>query len=321
MPKVVAHDVLKSSKSALKYSIYVLHGENDELKAELFTEIRNALGVTLDDPFRLARLSGEDLDSDQGRLADELGAISMFGGSRLIHVTASARVGMRAAEQGLAIIQGDVCLVVVSPDISDADGFAELAADRRVAAIACGEEGAGNLHAFVTAEFAKAQLACDQPAIEALILLVGGERAAIRGEIEKLAALLGPGGRVDMDHIREVVADASTMVADSVAAAAMAGESGELARLLDRLEIAGSDPVQALGAAHRLVLNMHRAKVRQWGGRNDARGPAWSAAETRGLVRSLGAAVLQCRSDGPNAALLAERTLVVLGNAARLKRR
>ncbi len=70
------------------------------------------------------------------------------------------------------------------------------------------------------------------------------------------------------------------------------------------------------------ALSLLRGKSRQWGGsRNEKHAPAWTAIDLRFLVKSLGSAVRQTRTDGGNAALIAERALVVLGQAARARRR
>jgi DNA polymerase III subunit delta len=321
MPAISYRQFISRNGPAKNVSVYLCHGSNEELKTELFTMLRKKYAIELDDPFRLVRLDNDDFDADPGRLADELGAISMFGGSRLVHAKTSARVAERILRQALETPGGDWTLVIDAPDLGDAPWLPQAAAEAGVLAIMCGDEHAGDFHAFVASEFAKAGLACDEAALEMLILLVGDQRAAIRGEIEKLAALLGPSARVEERHIREAVADASSMLADEVASAAIAGDSDCLARALDRLKITGSDPVQALGAAHWLALNLHRAKIRQWGGRSDPHAPSWSAADSRSLIRSLGAAVHQTRMDGPNAALLAERALVALGRTARLRKR
>ena len=301
--------------------ICMLNGDNDELKADLFRETCDVLDVSVTDPFRFVRLNGETLESDPGRLVDELSAISMFGGSRLIQIKTSAQQSERAVRQALATPRGDWFLLVDSQDLGDAEWIPGLDAEKGVAVVACGAEGSGDFHNFVAGELTRAGLMFDRAAIESLIALTGEDRASVRGEVIKFVALLGPGGRLDAGTVREVVADASSMLAEEVAAAAFSGDCGALSRLLDRITVTGSDPGQALGAAHRHALILSKASSKQWNTRRDAHAPAWTAADLRSLVRSLGASIRQCRSYGPDAALIAERTLVALGQSARLKKR
>ena len=104
-------------------------------------------------------------------------------------------------------------------------------------------------------------------------------------------------------------------------AAALSGNLTHLVAALDRLQSTGSDASVALGAASRLALNLYRAKANQWRGRPDGIAQHLSSGDLRSIALSLQTAVLQTRSDGPNSALLAERALISLGNAARARRR
>lgn len=300
--------------------IVLLHGNNDDLKADLFKSLCRRSGISPDDPFRFVRLEHDSLDLDSGRLADELGSISMFGGSRLVHARASARQGEQAISQA-ADVPGDWLLVVETPDLSEAEWLSRVARKLEVVAIACGEEDASDFRAFVEREMALAGMAADRDVIDRLISLVGEDRASVRGELLKLGALAGVGRNISLEDVNSAVADASSVLSDETAASALSGEVQELGNALDRLGVTG-DPVQALMAAHRLAMTMHRTKSRQWSGqRQDKHAPAWNSAELRGIVRSLGASVRQTRSDSSNAGLIAERALVALGQFARLRKR
>ena len=318
---VTSKEIVDSVKRGLCH-VFLLHGDNEALRADLFAEIVRACDCDLDDPFRFVRLDGDVIDSDPGRLADELGAISMFGGSRLIQLRATARQSERAVALALAAPRGDWRLVVETGDIDDAEWLAPAREQQGLLAIPCGDEHAGDFHAFVAAQFEAAGLRVEDGGIQTLISLAGDDRSAIRGEIAKLSALAGADACIRIVDIREIVADASSMLADEVAMSAFAGECDEVARILDRLAGAGSDPVQALGAAHRHALNLNRAKVKNWTPRRDGRRqPAWSAADLRQLCLSLGTAVRQTRSGGANSAVVAERALVVLARTAQMKLR
>ena len=322
MPKVAARDFERTFAGAARESrICLFHGDNDDLKSDLFKAVCNLVDVKPDDPFRFARLEGETLDLDGGRLADELGAISMFGGSRLIQVRASAREAERVLEQALAAPTGDWVLALECPDLSETEGFASITREPGAICVSCGSEDAGDFRSFVVSEMAKMAVSAEDAAIERLISLVGDDRGAVRSEIAKLSALIGSSRAVMDQDVKEIVADASSMLADEVATAAFNGDCDGLARALDRMALTGVDPVQALGAAHRLSLNLHRARAKNWGSRGDKHAPVWSAGDLRSLMRALGAAVGQTRRDSAAAALAAERALAVLGNTARARRR
>ncbi len=322
MVSVSARDFEKALGSGAKLPrILVLHGDNDDLKADLFKRTCGAVDVSPEDPFRFVRLEQHNLDLETGRLADELGAISMFGGSRLVHVRATARQCEQVINQALDV-PGDWLLLAEAPDLDEADWLSKVARRADVALVACVPESAGDFHAFVEREIATAGLVADQDAVERLISLVGEDRAAVRAELVKLGALAGYRRTIEVGDVNAAVADASSMLADEIAAAAISGECETLSNSLERLAITGADAVQALMAAHRLALTMHRSKAKQWANaRQEKHAPAWTAAQLRYLVRLLGQSVRQTRNDSANANLIAERSLAALGYAAMNRRR
>lgn len=299
--------------------VVVLHGDNDEIKSDLFRAIRKSLGIDLDDPFRLVRLDGNVLDSDPARLADELGAISMFGGSRLIRANVTARQAERVIQQAFDGPAGGWTLIV------DTDEFDVSRLDANVAnqtlTVACGAEAAGDFHSFVRSEFVRAGIELQDGVLELFVTLLGEDRASARTEIEKLALLTGASKQVTVDDAKSVVADGSSILSDEIATAALSGDLTHLVTALNRLQSTGSDATAALGAASRLALNLYRGKVNQWRGRPDGGAQRLSSGDLRTIALSLQTAVLQTRSDGPNSALLAERALISLGNATRSRRR
>jgi DNA polymerase III subunit delta len=78
-------------------------------------EFADRLGHTvlpsLDDPFRLADLTGAQLRDDPARLADEAAALSLTGGRRLIRVRDTGDGNAEIFQNMLETIQGDFLVV------------------------------------------------------------------------------------------------------------------------------------------------------------------------------------------------------------------
>lgn len=320
MATISAREFEKSLDERLRgIRVVVLHGDNDEIKSDLFRAIRKSLGIDLDDPFRLVRLDGNVLDSDPGRLADELGAISMFGGSRLIRANVTARQAERVIQQAFDGPAGDWTLIVDTDEFDLSRLTAHVTG--QTLAVACGAEAAGDFHSFVRSEFVRAGIELQDGVLELFVTLLGEDRASARTEIEKLSLLTGASKQVTIDDAKSVVADGSSILSDEIATAALSGNLTHLVAALDRLQSTGSDATAALGAASRLALNLYRGKVNQWRGRPDGIAQHLGSGDLRAIALSLQTAVLQTRTDGPNSALLAERALISLGNATRARRR
>lgn len=315
-----AREFEKSLPGALTSKrIIILFGDNVQSRNDLFRLIRKALSVEIDDPFRLVQLDSDTIEADPARLGDELGAISMFGGSRLIRVSAAARQAEHVVELALNAPVGEWLLIVDVDAFNASDGASRLSSD--VLLVACPPESAGDFHAFVRGEFERLDVGAEEGVMEFLIPLLGEDRAAARGELEKLALLAEGSKAVSVSDLKNVVADGSSLVAEEIAVAALSGDQTALSIALDRLGTTGADATAALGAASRLVLNILRGRASQWKGRTDQVLQGMPTPQVRAIALSLQSAVLQTRSDGPNAALLAERALVSLGNAVRTRRR
>lgn len=320
MATISAREFEKSLDERLRgIRVVVLHGDNDEIKSDLFRAIRKSFGIDLDDPFRLVRLDGNVLDSDPARLADELGAISMFGGSRLIRANVTARQAERVIQQAFDGPAGDWTLIVDTDEFDLSRLTAHVTG--QTLAVACGAEAAGDFHSFVRSEFVRAGIELQDGVLELFVTLLGEDRASARTEIEKLSLLTSASKQVTIDDAKSAVADGSSILSDEIAAAALSGNLTHLVAALDRLQSTGSDATVALGAASRLALNLYRGKVNQWRGRPDGIAQHLGSGDLRAIALSLQTAVLQTRSDGPNSALLAERALISLGNATRARRR
>ena len=317
------HDARDFEKSAgeiiSKARVVVLHGDNLQVRLDILRAIRRALQIDAEDPFRLVHLTSEIVDGDPARVADELGAISMFGGSRLIRVGALGRQLLEILDVATAAPLGEWHLVIELDEL-DAARLGSLKAYPQVLGVACGVENAGDFREFVCREFERAGVIVTDDVLEFLIPLLGDDRAAARGEVEKLALLAGNAHAITIDQALRVVADSSSVISDEIAAAALSGNLRALSIALDRLRSTGADAPAALGAASRLLLNVYRGKISQWKSR-DGLAQSLSAAEVRALALTVQAAVLQTRSNSANAQILAERALVALSVTTQAKRR
>jgi DNA polymerase-3 subunit delta len=68
------------------YRIVLVYGPDRGLVSERAAQVADKTGVDLTDDFSVLTLEASDLNGDPGRLADEFGAISLFGGDRLVWI-------------------------------------------------------------------------------------------------------------------------------------------------------------------------------------------------------------------------------------------
>lgn len=321
MRSITAREFERSIPKELQSArVIVLHGDNSQIKLDIFRAIRGGLSIATDDPFRLAQLDSSALDADPGSLSDELSAISMFGGSRLIRAIAPARHFGRLIEQALRAPEGD-WILVIDTDHIDAPGPQAAQSGRDVIMVACGVESDGDFHSFIVSEFQRAGIELESGAIELLATLLGDQRSAARAELEKLSLLADSSRIVSIDDVKNVVADGSSLLADEVASSAFSGSVSTLVAGLDRLRSTSGDATTALGSASRLALSLYRSRINQWRPRPDDAAHHLNARDLRAIALSLRTAVLRARTDGANSTLLSERALVSLAKAIEVQKR
>jgi len=95
----------------------------------------------------------------------------------------------------------------------------------------------------------------------ALIPLLGGDRAASRSEIQKLALYARGRGQVDVEDVAAVVSDASALAIEDIVDAAFAGRPGELEIQLGKARTAGTSAGSILFNAQRQLAQLHKWRM------------------------------------------------------------
>ncbi|OYX74600.1 MAG: DNA polymerase III subunit delta [Rhizobiales bacterium 32-66-11] len=227
--------------------------------------VRRAVPDT-SDPFAVVRLDGDDLSSDPRRLMDETRTIGLFGGQRVVWVRAGSRNLVPALEPVLAE-PCDALVVVEAGDLKKGAPLRSLCEGAPNAlAIPCYADGERDLMRLVDTMLGEAGLAIDRDARDLLVSLIGGDRLASRGEIEKLALYAKGQGRVTLEDVRLIVGDASALAMDDVVDAALAGQPVETATALAKAWGAATRPDAILGALLRALMSLHQMALAVEGG-------------------------------------------------------
>jgi DNA polymerase-3 subunit delta len=324
----------------------VIYGRDRAIVHERADLLAGKVAVRPNDPFDVALITEGDIDSSPSRLWDELAAMSLMGGRRLVRLKLDdkASVDKAAAEALKAHIEGQL-----NPDaffLIEAGALARDSAVRKAAegskgaaVIPCYEDEAGDVSRMIREGLAKDKVGLTNEALELLRARLPHERGVARQEIERLALFLGPGsGTVatpdDLEGFLGVEPEASLNDAAADAfggrlAAAQAGlrraaaegEAGpaavramsfHLGRLRRTLTLikSGAGPQEAAKASG-VFWKLEREFLRQ------ARG--WTLPQLDELQPELLAADKACKTTGSPDHLIAERlALTIAGRARRL---
>jgi DNA polymerase III subunit delta len=317
--------------------IVLVFGPDSGLVSERVNALIAAAVDDPNDPFALARLDGEELSAAPGRLVEEAQTIPLFGGRRAVWVKAGSRNIAPAVEALLALRDCECRVVIEAGDLRrNAPLRALIERAKNAAALPCYADDKPARERLIDDEMRAAGLVLTPDARELLIPLLGGDRAASRSELNKLALYAHGRGRVGVDDVAAVVSDASPLGLDDLVDAAFAGRPAELETQLGKARVAGSTAASILFAAQRQVALLHKWRTAIEEGaafsletvlppgqfrRKEAVGAAlnlWKAARLAVAMADLAAAALAARRTSALAETIAERALLSI--AANVRR-
>jgi DNA polymerase-3 subunit delta len=304
-------------------------------------KVIEANGVRPDDPFNPVIIADQALIANPGLLADEVAAIPMFGGRRIVWIRDSGQGLVKALEP---LLDRPVSGLVVA----ESDSLAKSSKLRQLferssstLAVALYDDIAKDYDSLIASILSKPGLELTDDARHHLKDLLGTDRRLARSELEKLA-LYAQGKRlIDLADIDAVCGDTASATLDEALDRALEGETAAAARALARLAAAGEAGGRILSAAAQALATLDRFRAEMdKGGSVDqvlrsARPPVffqrqaslrrqlrlWDAAALRSAAETVHAAVTGIRQRPALETPLAERTVLALARRAQTQGR
>jgi DNA polymerase-3 subunit delta len=225
-------------------ALFLLHGSDSDLANERARRLVAKFVDEVADPFQVVRLGGDVLAKDPGRRADEVLAVSMFGGRRVVWVEAGGRdiAGLLAP---LADARAQDTAIIV-----EADGAKKGSALRNLfetradaASIDCYAGGAVNIAALIEAEARAAGVEIAKEAREELVAALGLEPSLARGELAKLMLFARSAGVLEAADLGALLSGGAVSSADALVDLALGGnlaglEAGAVHGLADSADAA-----------------------------------------------------------------------------------
>ncbi|SCB12854.1 DNA polymerase III subunit delta [Rhizobium lusitanum] len=224
--------------AARNYRIFVVYGPDRGLVSERAAQIAAKTGVDLKDPFSVIKFDVADLQSDAGRLLDEVNAIGLFGGEKLVWIRGAANE--KSLVDSLQIIADsppDASFVIIEAgDLKKGSGLRKVAEpSRAVATIPCYADDIRALNGLIDTELANENLRITAAARQVLLELLGGDRIASRNEVRKLALYCRGQGMIEEGHVTDIIGDASAISTDDAVDAILKGDSEALLHAMQKI--------------------------------------------------------------------------------------
>jgi DNA polymerase-3 subunit delta len=316
--------------------VVLVFGPDAGLVSERVGALVKASVDDVNDPFSLVRLEAEELSANPSRLVEEAQTIPLFGGRRAVWAKAGSRNIAPAVEAVLALRSSECRTVIEAGDLRrNAPLRVVCERAKNAAALPCYADTERDLARLIDAEMRAAGLALKPEARAMLVPLLGGDRAASRNELRKLALYAQGRGEIDVDDVTAVVSDASTLALDELVDTAFAGRPADLEAQLGKVRAAGSPVGSIFFAAQRQLAQLHKWRTAIETGAPfsidhvqpplhfrrktlvEAALKQWNAARLATAMAELADAVLTSRRTPALADTIAERALLALAVKAR----
>jgi DNA polymerase III subunit delta len=240
---------------------YLFHGPDEAQSRALAGRLLEALGASK------VVVSASSLKSDPAALVDEAGAMSLFGGKRVIWIEPA---GKDIEEAVSALLEGpppESPVVAIAGALSKASGLLKMAeaSPQAVAFAAYAPEGpdAERMVADIARRFG---LKVNPPVAARLADAGGNDQAIVARELEKLALYLdaSPHAPKELEHgaIDAVGAESAEGNFLRLADLALGGEMEELTEELARLPAGGSEAIPVVRSLQRRLLMLAPARAR-----------------------------------------------------------
>lgn len=249
----------------------LVYGPDAGLARERADALARRVVADFRDPFNYLELTDADLKEEPGRLADEIAALSMMGGERVVRLRTNGEAAAKAAalllgglEKGHVKSNGIV--VIEAGDLAKTSGLRKLfEASGAAVALPCYADEPADVRALALAAAKAEDLNIDREALDLIVASLGEDRGVTRAEIEKLLLYKGPKatragpGAITLEDVRAVLTDKAADAIDEAAGLAADGAAAALSGALSRSMTAGSG-VTLLRALQRQIARIRQAQ-------------------------------------------------------------
>ena len=313
----------------------LFHGRDAGLVRDRAQRLAGRVTERPDDPFDVGLMVQSDIDDQPQRLEEELAAISMLGGRRLVWLRLSDDKGYaakRTVEALASHVAGefnpDAFFLIEAPALSK-DAPLRKSAEREpsVAVVACYDDEPADLKELARHALSKESLGLTNEALDLFVGRLPPDRGVAKAEIERLILFLGPhaGRSTDVPELQDFLGVEAEASLGRAADDAFGGRLAEAQAALAGAGLpSGSAPaaVRAMGyhlGRLRRVLTAHesgaelksaaRAAGVFWKEEREflRQARAWTLHHLDSLQSEVLAADQSCKHTGAPAELLAER--------------
>jgi DNA polymerase-3 subunit delta len=336
IPPAKTASFLKSPDKGI--NCILVYGPDAGLVSQYTKTICKTVVDDLNDPFRVADLYFDKIKDEPAILADEIGAISMIGGRRLVKVTTSSESLPKEHAEILEKNTSDTMVVISASELSASSSLRKFFEKiPHGAAIACYKDDNASMARVISSKFAEYKITCDSDVIQYLCNSFSGDRMIILSEVEKLITYMGAEKRITLADVTEAVFDSSEFSLDELCNAFAFRNPALIDTHMNRALSEGVAPIMIIRTMLRYFMRLQEVKNKIDSGENEQQAisslrpplfykqvpllkshlSGWKSNDIATIIKQFIELEIACKTTGNPAELMCQRVMMVLPLAVR----
>lgn len=260
----------------LRHNGILLFGPNWDLVQRLKSSVSGKT-VQARPGSEIVRLSSADVESQPGRLLEELQSMSLFGGFKIVVIEATGSGVQKELISALSLGWSGAFLVAIAGDLKKSSPMRkEFEASPGLLAVVCYEQSAGELAGVARQLLAASGIQASVEVCSAVVDAVAGNAALLETEVSKLVSFVGEGSTLSLEDVEVACALNRSSTLDSVLDSALTGQVARaLAGLRDLRSEGASATSTLVGLTNHLLLLVEMAAAAGGGRRAEAVVKQW----------------------------------------------
>ena len=184
------------------------------------------------------------LSGEVGLILDSAAAIPALGDRRLVLIKGRGTELLAACKLALSEHIEEAIIIVEALETTTKHALVKLfESSKTSASIGCYVDSVDDIRALASNMFAADNIKASSDALDIIARRLGSDRGSSRREIEKLALMAGPNGKLDAEEVHFALGDNAKLAIDDIADALA---SGAIARLQQSLHKAWHENMNAV---------------------------------------------------------------------------
>jgi len=213
----------------------LLHGNDLGLISERGRQLATQYSDDLEDVFSVTRIEGGQLANDAGALGDAAESLAMTAPCRLVMVKGRGSELLAACKIALTRHLSESFIIIEATETTSRHALVKLfETSDNAAAIGCYADAAADIARLLRETLTRDEITITDDAAALVVARLGSDRSSSRQELEKLALLAGPGGKLDFETVGAALGDSATLAVTDIAMAAADGQITHLERTINK---------------------------------------------------------------------------------------